>query len=76
MIPDLCVHELRNGDKIIVSRQTVKDKLRIGDRWKQYPYMTCVSNIYEPHRWWQFWKWRKIVGYAVRCDKEDGYVVE
>ena len=76
VIPDLCVHELRNGDQTIVSRQIVKDKVRIGNRWEQYPYMTCVSKVYEPHKWWQFWKWHKLVGYEMRYDKEDGYVVE
>lgn len=68
--PDLRLHELRNGDVVIVSNQIVKGNLRIGDKWEQYPYMTCVRKIYAPHKWWQFWKWRKLVGYEMRYCKE------
>ena len=32
--------------------------------------MTCVRKIYAPHKWWQFWKWRKLVGYEMRYYKE------
>ena len=70
VIPDLRIYELRNSDTVVISKQIVKDKLRIGDKWEQYPYMTCVSKIYEPHKWWQFWKWRKLVGYEMRYCKE------
>lgn len=66
VIPDLRIYELRNGDTVVISKQLVKDKLCIGDKWKQYPYMTCVSKIYEPYKWWQFWKWRKLAGYEMR----------
>ena len=68
--PDLRIYELRNSDTVVISKQIVKSKLRIGDKWEQYPYMTCVSKIYEPHKWWQFWKWRKLVGYKMRYYKE------
>ena len=70
VIPDLRIYELRNGDTVIISKQIVKSKLRIGDKWEQYPYMTCVRKMYAPHKWWQFWKWRKLVGYEMRCYKE------
>lgn len=70
VIPDLRIYELRNSDTVVISKQLVKDKLRIGDKWEQYPYMICVSKIYAPHKWWQFWKWRKLVGYEMRYYKE------
>ena len=70
VIPDLRIYELRNNDTVVISKQIVKSKLRIGDKWEQYPYMTCVSKIYETHKWWQFWKWRKLVGYEMRYYKE------
>lgn len=70
VIPDLRFCYLQNGDIVTISKEIVKTKLRIGDRWEQYPYMTCVSKIYDPHKWWQFWKWHKLVGYEMRYYKE------
>ena len=70
VIPDLRFYSLQNGDIVTISKEIVKTKLRIGDRWEQYPYMTCVSKIYKPHKWWQFWKWHKLVGYEMRYYKE------
>ena len=70
VIPDLRFCYLQNGDIVTISKEIVKTKLRIGDRWEQYPYMTCVSKIYKPHKWWQFWKWHKLVGYEMRYHKE------
>lgn len=70
VIPDLRIHELRNGDTVVVSNQIVKGNLHIGDRLEQCPYMTCVRKIYAPHKWWQFWKWRKLAGYEMRYWKE------
>ena len=70
VIPDLRIHELRNGDTVVISKQIVTGNLHIGDRWEQYPHMTCVSKIYKPHKWWQFWKWHKLVGYEMRYYKE------
>lgn len=70
VVPDLRLYCLCNGDTVVISKEIVKTKLRLGDRWEQYPDMTCVSKIYEPHRWWQFWKWRKLVGYKMRYYKE------
>ena len=70
VVPDLRFYELHNGDTVVISKQIVKGKLRIGNRWEQYPYMTCVSRVYEPHKWWQFWKWRKVAGYEMRYYKE------
>lgn len=70
VIPDMRFYELRNSDTVVISKHLVKDKLCIGDKWEQYPYMTCVSKTYESHKWWQFWKWRKLVGYKMRYYKE------
>ena len=70
VIPDLRFYSLKNDDIVTISKEIVKTKLRIGDRWEQYPYMTCVSKIYMPHKWWQFWKWHKLVGYEMRYYKE------
>ena len=70
VIPDLRIYELRNSDTVVISKQIVKVKWRIGDKKKKKKYMTCVSKIYEPHKWWQFWKWRKLVGYEMRYCKE------
>lgn len=70
VIPDLRFYSLQNGNIVTISKEIVKTKLRIGDRWEQCPYMTCVSKIYEPHKWWQFWKWHKLAGYEMRYYKE------
>lgn len=70
VIPDLRVYELHNGDTVIISKKIAESKLRIGDKWKQYPYMTCVGKIYESHKWWQFWKWHKLAGYEMRYYKD------
>ena len=68
--PDLRIHELRNGEMVVIFTQIVTGNMHIGDRWEQYPCMTCVRNIYAPHKWWQCWKWRKLVGYEMRYCKE------
>ena len=62
--------KLEDGDIISIGKASVGYKLRVGDKWPAYPFMTCVGVCYEQHKWWQFWKWRKIVGYAMRYDKE------
>ena len=70
VIPDLRIYELLNGDTVAISKQIVTGNLHIGGRWEQYPYMTCVRKVYVSSRWWQFWKWRKLVGYEMRYYKE------
>lgn len=69
-IPHDRYHKLEHGDIIAISKDSVGCKLRVGDKWPGYAFMTCVNVYYDQHRWWQFWKWRKIVGYAMRFDKE------
>lgn len=63
-------YKLEDDDIISISKASVGCKLRVGDKWPGYPFMTCVGVYYEQHNWWQFWKWRKIVGYAMRYNKE------
>ena len=70
VIPDLRIHALRTGDTVVISKQVVTGNLHIGDRWEQYTYMNSMSKIYKPHKWWQFWKWHKLVGYEMRYHKE------
>lgn len=70
-IPHTTYHKLEHSDIIAVSKQSIGRNLRVGDKWPGYPFMTCVKVYREPHKWWQFWKWFKIVGYAMRFDKDD-----
>ena len=55
------VQPLKSGDVIFIfSHESVK----IGDRYKNYT--AFISRIiYEPKKWWQFWKRKKQLGYEV-----------
>ena len=82
-LADIMIKKINNGDTehrlfrleygviISVSKQVVKDKLKPGQIWSEYPMMKCVRCIYERHKWWQFWKWHKLIGYDVMYIGED-----
>lgn len=57
--------KLEYGYLISVSKQVVKGKLKPGQIWPEYPMLKCMLRIYEPHKWWEFWKWRKLIGYQM-----------
>lgn len=57
--------QLHYGYIITVVKQVVKGKLKPGQIWAEYPMMKCVRRIYERRKWWQFWKWHKLIGYDV-----------
>lgn len=52
---------LESGCVIFISSQ---EPVTIGEQYKDYP--AFVSRIvYEPKKWWQFWKRKKQIGYEV-----------
>ena len=59
------LYPLQYGDIIQVNKHVVKSKLKVGKIWSEYPMLKCVRRIYERHKWWQFWKWHKLIGYDV-----------
>lgn len=52
------VVKLEKGDSFyLVGSRNVK----VGDKYKDYP--AIISRIdYEPKKWWQFWKKKKMIG--------------
>ena len=52
---------LESGHIMYISSQ---EPVKIGGRYKDYP--AFISRIiYEPKKWWQFWKRKKQIGYEV-----------
>lgn len=52
---------LESGYVIFIASQ---EPVKIGGRYKDYP--AFISRIiYEPKKWWQFWKRKKQIGYEV-----------
>ena len=55
------VQPLKSGDVIFIFSQ---EPVKIGNQYKNYP--AFISRIiYEPKKWWQFWKRKKQFGYEV-----------
>ena len=55
------VQPLQSGYVIYISSQ---EPVKIGEQYKDYP--AFISRIiYEPKKWWQFWKRKKQIGYEV-----------
>jgi len=59
------IYPLKRGDIIDVFKPAIKCKLKPDQIWSEYPMLKCISRIYERHKWWQFWKWGKVIGYQM-----------
>ena len=52
---------LESGDEFFM---TCDRKYKMGDNYMNNKFV--ISDIYyQHHKWWQFWKRKKIIGYAV-----------
>ena len=60
--PNIQVRELTSGDSfVIMDRDNI---VRPGDRYEDYP-ATISQILYEPRKWWEFWKKKKQLGFIV-----------
>lgn len=56
------VRELTSGDSIVI--MDGDNIVCPGDRYKDYPAVISQV-IYEPKKWWEFWKKKKQLGFVV-----------
>lgn len=56
-------YKLSSGDSfVLMDRENI---VKPGDEYKNYPaFVTRV--IYEPRKWWQFWKRKRQLGYVIQ----------
>lgn len=55
------LYAIQSGDEFVVQDPS---PVTIGDKYMDWP-TKIVEVIYEPKKWWQFWKKKKQLGYIV-----------
>ena len=65
-----CAHVslLHRGDSFAVVKTL--EPVKVGDQYRDYPAV-ITEIIYEPKKWWQFWKKPKQLGYIVEWRGDD-----
>lgn len=68
-----CAHVslLNRGDSFAVVKTLGDETVKVGDQYKNYPAI-ITEIIYEPKKWWQFWKKPKQLGYIVEWRGDGG----
>lgn len=56
------VYKLTSGDVLFIPDT---NPVKLGDKYKNYP-ATISQIVFEPKKWWQFWKHKRQIGYQVR----------
>jgi len=61
-----CAHVslLNRGDSFAVVKTLGDETVKVGDQYKDFPAV-ITEIIYEPKKWWQFWKKKNRLGYIV-----------
>lgn len=43
---------------------------KVGERWRKCSALLCRKILYEPRKWWQFWKKKEPLVYEFECVEE------